>query len=56
MLGVRGVDSGVDGGGEDRVHGGGQGPGICRIRVEVSVQTVALSNLSHCKYRGDTQF
>ena len=45
MPGVGVVDGGGDGGGdggpEDRVHGGGQGPGICGVVVEVSVEAVA---------------
>ena len=43
MPGVGVVDGGGDGGPEDRVHGGGsrQGPGICGVVVEVSVEAVA---------------
>ena len=58
MPGVGVVDGGSDGGGdggpEDRVHGGGQGqgPGICGVVVEVSVQTVA-PHLGDYKYERD---
>ena len=59
MPGVGVVDGGSDGGGdgwpEDRVHGGGQGqgPGICGVVVEVSVQAVA-AHLCHYNIQGQT--
>ena len=41
-----GGEGGGDGGAQDRVHGGGQGPGICGVVVEVRVQAVA-THLGH---------
>ena len=46
-----GGDGGGDGGPQDRVHGGGHGPGICGVVVEVSVQAVA-AHLCHYNIQG----